>query len=110
VSWIGIDDLADIYLRALADPGLSGPVNAVAPDPVRNADYTRTLAAVLRRPAVTPVPGFAPRLLLGGQGASELAEASQRVRPGRLLAAGHPFRHAHLEPALRHVLGRWTAP
>jgi hypothetical protein len=110
VSWIGIDDLADIYLRALVDPGLSGPVNAVAPDPVRNADYTRTLAAVLRRPAVTPVPGFAPRLLLGRQGASELAEASQRVRPGRLLAAGHPFRHAHLEPALRHVLGRWTAP
>ena len=51
LSWIGIDDLADIYLRALVDPGLSGPVNAVAPDPVRNLDYTRVLASVLRRPS-----------------------------------------------------------
>ena len=105
LSWIGIDDLADVYLRALVDPALSGPVNAVAPDPVRNADYTRTLAAVLRRPAVIPVPGFGPRLLLGEEGARELAEASQRVRPDALLAAGHSFRYARLEPALRHLLG-----
>ena len=105
LSWIGIDDLADIYLRALVDPALSGPVNAVAPDPVRNAGYTRTLGAVLRRPAVIPVPGFGPRLLLGEEGARELAEASQRVRPDALLAVGHPYRHTRLEPALRHLLG-----
>ena len=105
LSWVGIDDLADIYLRALVDPGLAGPVNAVAPDPVRNLDYTRVLASVLRRPAVIPVPGLGPRLLLGEEGARELAGASQRVRPDALLAAGHPFRYPRLEPALRHLLG-----
>ncbi len=105
LSWIGIDDLADVYLRALVDPALSGPVNAVAPDPVRNLDYTRTLGQVLRRPTIVPVPGFGPRLLLGAEGASELAEASQRVRPDALLAAGHTFRYPRLEPALRHLLG-----
>ena len=77
----------------------------MAPDPVRNADYTRTLGKVLRRPTVIPVPGFGPRLLLGEEGARELAEASQRVRPDALLAAGQSFRHARLEPALRHLLG-----
>ena len=108
LSWIGIDDLADVYLRALVDPALSGPVNAVAPDPVRNLDYTRTLGTVLRRPTVIPVPGFGPRLLLGEEGARELAEASQRVRPDALLAAGHSFRYPRLEPALRHLLGHVT--
>jgi uncharacterized protein (TIGR01777 family) len=105
-SWIGIDDLVDIYYRAALDPELSGPVNAVAPDPVRNADYTATLAGILGRPAAVPVPAFGPRLLLGAEGAEELAQASQRVRPERLLTAGHPFRNARLEPALRHLLGR----
>lgn len=109
LSWIGIDDLTDIYLRALVDPDLSGPVSAVVPAPVRNGDYTRILAAVLRRPAVLPVPELGPRLLLGRQGARELAEASQRVRPDRLLAAGHRFRHSRLEPALRHLLGHAPA-
>ena len=108
LSWIGIDDLADVYLRALVDPAVSGPVNAVAPDPVRNLAYTRTLGSVLRRPTVIPVPGFGPRLLLGAEGARELAEASQRVRPDALLAAGHTFRYVRLEPALRHLLGHVT--
>jgi NAD dependent epimerase/dehydratase family enzyme len=60
LAWIALDDLLDIYRRAVLDEALSGPVNAVAPEPVRNTDYTRTLAAVLRRPAVLPVPGSAP--------------------------------------------------
>jgi uncharacterized protein (TIGR01777 family) len=107
-AWIGIDDLLDVYLRALRDPALSGPVNATAPRPVRNAEYTRTLARVLRRPAVLPVPGFGPRLLLGREGAEQVALASQRVLPARLLSLGHPFRHPELEPALRHLLGRST--
>lgn len=106
LSWIGLDDLLDIYLRALLDTGLSGPVNAVAPDPVRNSDYTRTLAAVLHRPAVLPVPGFGPRLLLGREGATEVAEASQCVQPALLLAAGHHFRQPLLEGELRHLFGR----
>jgi uncharacterized protein (TIGR01777 family) len=105
-SWISIDDLVDIYYRATLDPRLAGPVNAVAPDPVRNTEYTATLAGILRRPAAVAVPDFGPRALLGAEGAAELAGASQRVQPDRLLAAGHPFRYPLLEPALRHLLGR----
>src|SRR5262249_51557934 len=97
LSWIGIDDLVDVYHRALWDAALSGPVNAVAPHPVRNAEYTRTLAHVLHRPAVLPVPRLGPQLLLGEQGARELACASQRVIPGRLTQAGHRFRQPDLD-------------
>jgi uncharacterized protein (TIGR01777 family) len=105
-SYIGIDDLVDVYHRGLWDTTLSGPVNAVAADPVRNIDYTRTLAKVLRRPAVLPVPPFGPRLLLGEQGARELACASQRVLPARLQQAAHRFRRPGLDQTLRHLLGR----
>ena len=108
--WIEIDDLLDIYLRAVTDPALTGPVNAVAPGVVRNAEYARVLGRVLRRPAVIPVPGAGPRLLLGEEGARELAEASQRVRPAALASAGHPFRYPELDGALRHVLGREPGP
>ncbi|BDT96304.1 nucleoside-diphosphate sugar epimerase [Nocardia sputorum] len=106
LSWIGIDDLIDIYHRALWDAGLSGAVNAVAPQPVRNAEYTKILAGVLHRPALFPVPGFGPALLLGREGNREVASASQRVVPARLAEAGHQFRTPALEPALRHLLGR----
>jgi uncharacterized protein (TIGR01777 family) len=109
LAWIGLDDLLDIYLRAVLDPALSGPVNAVAPAPARNADYTAVLAGLLHRPALIPVPPLGPRLLLGAEGARELAEASQHVRPQRLIDAGHRFRYPELEPALRHVLGREPA-
>lgn len=109
LSWIGIDDLVDVYHRALWDTALSGPVNAVAPEPVRNVDYTRTLAHVLHRPAVLPVPPPGLRLLLGEQGARELACASQRVSPQRLRQAGHRFRHPELDQTLRHLLGRTPA-
>ncbi len=106
LSWIGIDDLLDVYLRAMNDSGLSGPVNAVAPEPVRNIDFTRTLASVLHRPALLPVPSFGPRLLLGEEGAREIAQASQYVRPEQLNQQGHYFRQPHLEQALRHLFGR----
>ena len=106
LAWIGLDDLLDVYLRAVLDPHLAGPVNAVAPEPARNVDYTRTLAAVLHRPALLPVPGFGPRLLLGEEGAREIAQASQYVRPERLIGAGHEFRQPELEGALRHLFGR----
>ncbi|WP_370961602.1 TIGR01777 family oxidoreductase [Amycolatopsis sp. cg9] len=108
MPWIGLDDLADIYLRAVTDRALSGVVNAVAPEPVRNNEYTRTLAQVLRRPAVLTVPPIGPRLLLGRAGARELAFADQRVLPGRLLGAGHEFRHSRLRDVLAHLLGATT--
>lgn len=106
LSWIGLDDLVDVYHRALYDGRLAGPLNAVAPEPVRNIDYTRALARVLHRPALLPVPSAGPRLLLGDQGARELAEADQRVIPARLAEVGHRFRHPRIEDALAHQLGR----
>lgn len=101
LSWIGLDE----YYRALWDERTSGPVNAVAPDPVRNADYAETLAGVLHRRAVLPVPSVGPRLLLGAHGARELAEADQRVVPTKLLSLGHRFRYRRLADALAHQLG-----
>ncbi|MEO8908555.1 MAG: TIGR01777 family oxidoreductase, partial [Microbacteriaceae bacterium] len=106
LSWIDIDDLVDVYNRALFDRELSGPVNAVAPHAVRNSDYARTLARILKRPALFPVPSLGPELLLGAEGSHELAEADQNVMPTKLQQAGHRFRRADLEGALRHQLGR----
>ena len=105
LSWIGIDDLLDVYYRAIYDTRLSGPVNAVAPYPVRNIDYTQALARTVHRPALLPVPAFGPRLLLGKQGATELAEANQRVVPAALTAVGHRFRQPTVQDALAHQLG-----
>ena len=110
LSWIGLDDLLDVYYRAIYDDRLTGAVNAVGPEPVRNSDYTRALAATLRRPALVPVPSIGPRLLLGKQGAAELAEADQRVRPALLEGLGHRFRQPTLRDALAHQLGRDPAP
>jgi uncharacterized protein (TIGR01777 family) len=110
LSWIGIDDMLDIYYRAIYDRRLTGPVNAVAPNPVRNADYTRALAATMHRPALLPVPSFGPRLLLGKQGATELAEANQRVAPAKLESLGHRFRQPTVADALGHQLGHDPAP
>lgn len=106
MAWIGIDDLVDIFHRALLDDDMSGPINAVAPNPVRNDEYTRTLARVLRRPAVLTVPEVGPRLLLGSEGAREIARANQRVEPRWLVEHGHVFRQPTLETALSHVLGK----
>lgn len=106
LSWISLDDLLDIYLRALADRELHGPVNAVAPEPVRNAEFAATLARVLRRPAVFTAPEFATRLALGARGSRELAQTDQRAVPHRLHHRGHLFRHPDVDSALRHMLGR----
>ncbi len=105
VSWIDIDDLIDIYHRALFDDRLTAPVNAVAPTPVRNSEYARTLAWVLKRPALLPVPALGPRIILGGEGSRNLVEGGQFVVPAALNAVQHPFRRAELENSLRHQLG-----
>lgn len=110
MSWISLDDLTDIYLRAIVDPQVIGPVNATAPEPVTNAEFTRVLGAVLRRPTLIPVPRVAPALLLGSQGADELALADQRILPRALSDAGQHFRHPGLRAALEHELGAEELP
>jgi len=110
LSWIGIDDLLDVYLHALVDDRLAGPVNAVAPAPVQAGEYARVLARTLRRPALPRIPSLGVRLLLGSEGAQEVALASQRVRPAALESAGHRFRHPSLAQALAHQFGRSCEP
>ncbi|GAB3311722.1 TIGR01777 family protein [Epidermidibacterium keratini] len=104
MPWITVDDLAGLYAHIALTDGLSGPVNASAPEPVRNADYTRALAGVLRRPALLPVPSFGPKLLLGDEGAREFALAGQRISAQRALDWGYRFRHEDLRAGLSHVL------
>ena len=105
MSWIGMDDMLGAVLHALMNEALAGPVNAVAPAPVTNREFTKTLARVLRRPALLPFPAFAARAVLG-QMADELLLASARVEPARLQATGFAFRDATLDGALRRLLGR----
>ena len=105
LSWISLEDAVGAYLHALTHDDLEGPVNAVAPNPVTNAEFTATLARVLRRPALVHVPAFAPRLVLG-ELADELLLISMRAHPARLLETGYRFRFPELEPTLRHTLGR----
>lgn len=104
--WIALDDLVDIYARAIVDDRLEGPVNAAAPQVVRNTDFTRIMGDVLHRATPLPVPGIAPRLLLGREGNDLLATASQRMRPKVLEDLGHVFRFRKLDDALHHELGR----
>jgi NAD dependent epimerase/dehydratase family enzyme len=82
----------------------SGPWNAVAPEPLPQAEFARTLGRVLHRPAVLPFPTAAVKLLTGGMG--DLLLASQRVEPARLLSSGYAFHHPTLEVALRAALHR----
>ncbi|MCQ9342784.1 TIGR01777 family oxidoreductase [Corynebacterium kozikiae] len=105
LSWISIDDLTDIYVQALLDPALSGPINAVAPNPVSNTDFATALGKVLKRPSIIPLPSIAPKLILGAQGADELAFANQRVQPQVLKMHGFQFRHSTINQALAHELG-----
>ncbi len=104
LSWISLADEVGVIMHALADPGLSGAVNSTSPRPVTNAEYTRTLARVLGRPALLAVPAPALSLALGQEMAAEMALVSQRVLPRKLEAAGYPFRHPDLEAALRAAL------
>jgi uncharacterized protein (TIGR01777 family) len=105
MSWVAMDDVIGALMHCLASGSLRGPVNIVAPDPVTNVEYTATLARVLKRPAISPMPAFAARLIFG-QMADELLLSSQRVEPKKLLSHQYAFRFATLEPALRHLLGK----
>jgi uncharacterized protein (TIGR01777 family) len=104
-SWISLDDVVGAIHHALLNENLHGPVNVVAPNPVTNTEFTKTLGKVLRRPTIFPLPAFVARLVLGEM-ANELLLASQRVRPRKLTETNYEFRHPELETALRAMLGR----
>lgn len=102
-SWVDVQDIVGAILHIIRTDSLQGPVNMVAPNPVTNADFTKTLARVLSRPAIFPMPAFAARLVFG-QMADELLLASQRVEPARLLASGYRFQFPELRSALLQIL------
>ena len=101
-SWIHVDDLVGVYLHAL--DGTPGALNGTAPNPVRNAEFTRSLGKALNRPTFFPVPTPAVKLLLG-EGAAVIT-AGQRVLPARTLESGYRFRYATLDAALHQLVSR----
>jgi uncharacterized protein len=103
MSWIHIDDAAKLILFAIEYPAVGGPVNATAPNPATNTEFTRELASTLRRPAIFPVPEFALKLLFGEM--AEIVLASQRVLPKAAEEAGFRFEYPELRPALANILG-----
>lgn len=105
-SWISIDDIVGLFAHATLSGTLTGPVNGVAPHPVRARELAQTLGRVLHRPSMLPLPPVAPRMVLGEEGNRLLVEADQKARADKARADGYRFRHPDLESALRHVLGR----
>ena len=103
-SWIQIEDLVGGIQHAIATEAVAGPVNIVAPNAVRNAEFTKVLASVLGRPAIFPVPGFALGLAFGKMAAEELFLASQHVEPAKLEASGYRFQFGELRGALESLV------
>ena len=105
LPWVTVHDLVGAIHHSLMTDAVRGVVNGVGPNPVTNRAFTKTLARVLRRPAVLRLPGFALRTLFGPM-ADEALLASTRAVPGKLPATGFTFDHVELEPALRFLLGK----
>jgi uncharacterized protein (TIGR01777 family) len=103
MSWIALDDVVGGIKHALSNETLSGPANFVAPNPVTNAAFTKTLGRVLSRPTIFPIPAFGVRLAFGEM-ADALLLSSQRVEAVSFTKAGYKFQYPELEPALRHIL------
>jgi uncharacterized protein (TIGR01777 family) len=102
--WIHRRDWIDMVRWAMVTANVSGPLNAVAPNPVTNADFAHALGAALHRPALLPTPPFALRLLLGEM-ADALLLSGQRAVPAKAQALWFTFRYPHLDPALRAIFG-----
>jgi uncharacterized protein len=102
LPWIHIDDLVGIYVAAIDNEEWSGPVNAAAPEPVSNAEFSKALGRALHRPAIAPVPALAIRLLYGDM--AEIVTEGQRAIPARALQLGYTFTHADLDEALADAL------
>lgn len=107
-SWVGRDELASIIEFALTTEALTGPVNAVSPNPMRNAEFAKAASQALGQKPGGTMPAFLVRLVMGEMG-EEFILASRRIQPAKLLAAGYQFRFPELEQALRHKMGRLNA-
>ena len=105
MSWIDVEDMVGAIHHILNSDLLQGPVNMVAPKPVKNAEFVKTLGSVLSRPAIVPMPAFAVKLAFGEMGETVLL-GSQRVEPTRLVMSGYPFRFTDLRASLEHNLRR----
>ncbi|MGA9967712.1 MAG: DUF1731 domain-containing protein, partial [Terriglobales bacterium] len=103
MSWIDLHDEIGAIRHILTNESLRGPVNSVSPHPVSNAEFTKTLASVLSRPAIFPMPAFAAHLVFGQMG-DELLLGSQRVEPAKLTASGFVFQQPDLRGALQDIL------
>jgi uncharacterized protein (TIGR01777 family) len=103
ISWITLDDLVRAIKFSIQSAAFNGPVNAVAPEPVTNREFTTVLGRALGRPTVLPMPAFAARMMLGEM-ADEMLLGGARVEPRALTAAGFQFEHPHFAPALQHAL------
>lgn len=104
-SWVAIDDVVGAIQFCLTNSHMSGPVNATAPTPVTNTEFTKTLGSVLGRPTIFPMPAFAARLALGEM-ADDLLLGSARVMPFRLSESNFQFKYPKLDDALRSLLNR----
>jgi NAD dependent epimerase/dehydratase family enzyme len=103
MSWIAISDMVSLIHHAINCESLHGPVNAVAPNPVTNSEFSKTLSKVLSRPAIFALPAFSARLAFGKM-ADEALLSSCRALPARLIESGYRFSFPRLEGALRHIL------
>lgn len=105
MSWIDVQDMVGAIHHILKNDLIQGPVNMVAPRPVRNEEFAKALASVLSRPAIFPLPAFAVKLAFGEMG-EELLLGSQKVEPGKLISSGYPFRYRELSASLKATLNR----
>ncbi len=103
MSWIDVRDMVGAIHHVLKNDLIQGPVNLVAPKPVRNAEFAKTLAGVMSRPAIFPLPAFAVKLAFGEMG-EEVLLGSQRVEASKLIASGYPFRYRELRASLESIL------
>jgi hypothetical protein len=105
MSWITLEDVVEILHLAIENGNVRGPINVISPRPVQNAEFTRTLASAMHRPALFPAPAFALRLVLGEM-ADALLLSSQRVLPHRLEKLGYHFLYPNLKNALAELLSK----
>lgn len=104
MSWIDLDDLIRLIRYCMDNTSIQGPVNAVAPHPVTNNEFTRTLGSLLKRPTFFRAPSFALQIAMGNQMANEMLLSSTRVQPQKILEAGFTFDYPYLKDSLKHLL------